>query len=103
LAKLSLRQQILSVIARPSPLVILRELFACCHSERVSRSPERSGGEESDTVQDKLRERRISPSAHSEVRLTGVNSAKQSLGHFWDCIVEFPRCARDKLHNNIRG
>ncbi|GAH53277.1 unnamed protein product, partial [marine sediment metagenome] len=26
------------------------------HSERVSRSPERSEGEESDTAQDKLRE-----------------------------------------------
>jgi len=109
LARLSLSQQILSVIASPSlavilspsPVVILREPFACCHSERVSRSPERSEGEESDTAQDKLRDRRISSSPHSEVRLTRMNSAKQSLGHFWDCFAGFPRCARDKLHNNI--
>jgi len=112
LAKLSLSQQILSVIASPSLLVILREPFACCHSERVSRNPERSEGEESDTVQDKLSDRRISSSAHSEVRLTRVNSAKnpvmlrtgsakQSVGHFWDCFAEFPRCARDKLRNDI--
>ncbi len=30
--------------------------FASCHSERVSRSPERSEGEESYTTQGKLRE-----------------------------------------------
>ncbi len=35
------------VILSPSPLVILREPFACCHPER---------SEESDTAQDKLRE-----------------------------------------------
>ena len=32
------------------------EPFASCHSERVSRSPERSEGEESHSTQDRLRE-----------------------------------------------
>ena len=86
MAKLSLSQQILPVIASPSLLVILREPFACCHSER---------SEESDTAQDKLRDRRISSSPHSEVWLTRMNSAKQSLSHFWDCIVA------DTRHNDI--
>jgi len=80
-----------SVMASPSLPVILREPFACCHSEPFTpchseRSEESNPAqgklrEESDTAQDKLRDRRISSSVpsyrqDSELRLTRINSAK---------------------------